>query len=189
MHAGAWWGAAFYVTVATWIVLEVRQARRTREGATASDRNSRVAVALGEIGGWIIAINGPSLAPALSWRGHGWIAAGLVVWWCGIALRAWSFRTLGHYFTFVVMTSHDQPVIDSGPYRIVRHPSYLAIELCMVGVGLTFSNPVSLVGATLATLVGLVVRIRVEEEALHAALGNRYGDFCRTRKRLVPFVW
>ncbi|MHB1968756.1 MAG: methyltransferase family protein [Acidimicrobiales bacterium] len=182
-------GVAFYLTLAVWIGLEVRQAGRTRENATRTDRHSRFAVAIGEILGWSIAINGPRIAPGLTWSGSAWVVVGLTVWWCGIALRAWSFQTLGRYFTFVVMTSEDQPVIEAGPYRWVRHPSYLAIELCMIGVGLTFSNALSLIGASVATLVGLIVRIRVEETALRAALGERYDDFCRSRRRLVPFVW
>ncbi len=180
---------AFYLTLAVWIGLEVRQAGKTRENATRTDRHSRVAVAIGEILGWSFAINGPRVAPGLTWSGSAWVIVGLAVWWCGIALRAWSFQTLGRYFTFVVMTSEDQPVIEAGPYRWVRHPSYLAIELCMIGMSLTFSNALSLIGASVATLVGLIVRIRVEETALRAALGERYDDFCRSRRRLVPFVW
>jgi protein-S-isoprenylcysteine O-methyltransferase Ste14 len=36
---------------------------------------------------------------------------------------------------------------------------------------------------------GLVVRIRVEDDALTAALGDAYGEFARARKRLIPYVW
>ena len=188
-QSNAWWSVAFYVTLAVWVALEASRVRTTRENATRTDRHSRVAVAIGEILGWSFAINGPRVAPGLTWSGSAWVIVGLAVWWCGIALRAWSFQTLGRYFTFVVMTSEDQPVIEAGPYRWVRHPSYLAIELCMIGMSLTFSNALSLIGASVATLVGLIVRIRVEETALRAALGERYDDFCRSRRRLVPFVW
>lgn len=52
------------------------------------------------------------------------VITGIVVFSAGEALRIWSRITLGRYFTYQVMTSKDQPVITSGPYRILRHPSY-----------------------------------------------------------------
>jgi protein-S-isoprenylcysteine O-methyltransferase Ste14 len=114
---------------------------------------------------------------------------GLIILWCGIALRWWSFRTLGRYFTFTVQTSTDQPVITAGPYRVVRHPSYAAVMLAVIGLGLFTGNWLSLAGLTLAVLCGLVYRIRVEERALLQDLGDSYRQYAATHKRLVPFIW
>jgi protein-S-isoprenylcysteine O-methyltransferase Ste14 len=47
---------------------------------------------------------------------------------------------LGHYFTFTVMTSANQPVITTGPYRVLRHPSYAGILLVLAGIGLSYGN-------------------------------------------------
>ena len=107
-----------------------------------------------------------------------WI--GLGIFWCGIALRLWSFRTLGRYFTVTVQTSGDQPVITSGPYRAIRHPSYAGILLAVVGLGLFIGNWWSLISLTAAVACGLVFRIRVEERALLQDLGPDY----RTTTRL-----
>ncbi len=63
-----------------------------------------------------------------------WI--GLVLFWFGISLRLWSFHTLGRYFTFTVQTSSDQPVIASGPYKLIRHPGYAGLLLVVMAVGL-----------------------------------------------------
>jgi protein-S-isoprenylcysteine O-methyltransferase Ste14 len=38
-------------------------------------------------------------------------------------------------------------------------------------------------------IAALAYRIRIEEQALIAALGQPYLDFAATRARLVPFVW
>jgi protein-S-isoprenylcysteine O-methyltransferase Ste14 len=100
----------------------------------------------------------------------GWVGLGLL--WCGISLRFWSFRTLGQYFTFVVQTSADQPVITEGPYRTIRHPSYAGLLPVVMGVGLLIGNWWSLVALTVATTCGLVFRIGVEERALLHHLGN-----------------
>ena len=114
---------------------------------------------------------------------------GLVVLWCGIGLRLWSFHTLGRYFTFTVQTSDDQPVISAGPYRVVRHPGSAGLIITVVGVGLSIGNWASLVLQTSAITAGLVYRIRVEERALSRDLGGRYESYAASRKRLVPFVW
>src|ERR1700733_13636772 len=86
---------------------------------------------------------------------------GLVLLWSGIALRFWSFRTLGQYFTFIVQTSADQPVITDGPYRAIRHPSYAGLLLVIMGVGVLIGNWWSLISLTIAVACGLVFRIRV----------------------------
>lgn len=116
-----------------------------------------------------------------------WI--GLVLFWGGIFLRFWSFQTLGRYFTFTVQTSSDQPVISSGPYRVIRHPSYAGLLLIFVAVGVFIGNWWSLVGLIVAVAGGLVFRIRVEERALMQNLGEGYRVYAATHKRLVPLIW
>jgi protein-S-isoprenylcysteine O-methyltransferase Ste14 len=116
-----------------------------------------------------------------------WIGLGLL--WCGIALRFWSFKALGRYFTLIVQTSGDQPVISDGPYRLIRHPSYAGILLAVTGLSLFIGNWLSLAGLIIAVTFALVFRIRVEERALSESLGDRYCNYAATRKRLVPFIW
>jgi protein-S-isoprenylcysteine O-methyltransferase Ste14 len=113
----------------------------------------------------------------------------VAVMWCGIALRMWCFRTLGQYFTFVVQTSVDQPVISSGPYRVLRHPSYSAILLVVLGLGLTYGNWLALLVLLTAAAGGVLYRIRIEEQALLTDLGERYREYAATHKRLIPLVW
>jgi len=86
-------------------------------------------------------------------------------------VRFWGFQTLGRYFTFTVQTSSDQPVITAGPYGLVRHPSYAAILVAVVGLGLLIGNWWSLILLTAAVACGLVFRIHVEERVLVQDLG------------------
>jgi protein-S-isoprenylcysteine O-methyltransferase Ste14 len=117
------------------------------------------------------------------------VSIGLVLFWGGIFLRVWSFRTLGRYFTFTLQTSSDQPVITDGPYRAIRHPSYAGLLLIIMAVGVFIGNWWSLVCLTVAMAGGLVFRIRVEERALMQNLGESYRSYAATHRRLVPFVW
>jgi protein-S-isoprenylcysteine O-methyltransferase Ste14 len=177
-------------TAAVWLVLELRQAGNTRAEAVTADRGSRpvlrVATAIGVVVALVAArvLPGAAIGPR---AGAAWL--GLALLWCGIALRLWAFRTLGRYFTFTVQTSGDQPVIDAGPYRFVRHPSYSALLLAVTGLGLFIGNWASLVCLVVGVTVGLVYRIRIEEEALLRDLGDRYRDYAARHKRLVPLIW
>ena len=173
-----------------WLLLELRQGLQQRRDATTADRGSRpflrVAMLVGA-GGALAATRAAPGAIIASPTVTAW--AGLVVLVCGIALRVWSFVTLGRYFTFTVQTSHDQPVITSGPYRFVRHPSYTAILIAVVGIGLLINNWVALLVITAAVACGLAFRIRVEERALLQDLGEPYRRYAATHKRLIPYVW
>jgi protein-S-isoprenylcysteine O-methyltransferase Ste14 len=116
-------------------------------------------------------------------------ASGMAVFLAGFGLRRWSEMTLGRYFTFRVMTSADQPVIASGPYRFVRHPGYTGVLLVVIGAGLVNGNWVGLVGWTVLVTLPLLYRIHVEETALLSALGDRYRAYAAHHRRLMPLVW
>jgi protein-S-isoprenylcysteine O-methyltransferase Ste14 len=177
-------------SAAIWVLLELRQSITHRpEGVKAnwgSELLFRLIVGVGGLGAGALARAAQSakIQPAAVA-----VSIGSVLLWTGIALRLWSFRTLGRYFTVVVQTSSDQPVITDGPYRIIRHPSYAGLLLIVMGAGLFIGNWLSLIWLTIALAGGLVFRIRVEERALMQNLGDRYRDYAANRKRLLPFIW
>lgn len=116
-------------------------------------------------------------------------AVGIAMFLAGFGMRRWSEMTLGRYFTFSVMTTTEQPVITSGPYRFVRHPGYTGVLLIVTGAGLVNGNWAGLAGWTLLVVLPLLYRIHVEENALLFALGDRYRAYAAHHKRLVPLVW
>jgi protein-S-isoprenylcysteine O-methyltransferase Ste14 len=116
-------------------------------------------------------------------------AAGVLLLVAAAAGRAWAVRTLGRWFTTSVRTDAGQPVIQDGPYRWVRHPSYTAMLLAFAGIGLCLGNALTAVCFALFPLLGLLVRIRVEERALLARLGEAYAGYSASRRRLIPGVW
>jgi protein-S-isoprenylcysteine O-methyltransferase Ste14 len=105
----------------------------------------------------------------------------------GIAVRWSAVLSLGRFFTTRVTTRADQTVVEKGPYRFVRHPSYTGALITVLGVLLSQANWISLACFVLA-LPGFAYRIRVEEGALLGALGESYREYMRRTKRLVPFV-
>ena len=115
--------------------------------------------------------------------------AGVTAIVLGSLARQWAISTLGRFFTLNVTISDEQRVVTSGPYRWVRHPSYTADLLAFTGIGLALGNWLALLAAAVLPLIGLLVRIRVEEKALFAKLGEPYRAYAQDRKRLVPLVW
>jgi protein-S-isoprenylcysteine O-methyltransferase Ste14 len=114
--------------------------------------------------------------------------AGLVVQAAGLALRAWSMRTLGESYTRTLRTGAEQPVVTAGPYRLVRHPGYTGSLLTWTGFALTSrSVPVlALAGGLLGRAYQR--RIDAEEQLLSRDLPG-YAAYQERTKKLVPFVW
>jgi len=176
----------------TWLsalVVSIALPHGRRAGAVQQDRGSGALLVIGVVLGTIMLVACRQIAPAADIAPPATaFAAGEAVFLVGFALRLWAMRTLGQYFTDTVMTSPDQPVIATGPYRLLRHPSYTGALLCMAGVGLVWENWLGLAVVTLLTLVPLIYRIRVEERALRGAIGE-YGAYAAHHKRMVPLVW
>lgn len=121
--------------------------------------------------------------PAAAW----W--AVLVVIWAGIAFRLWSIVTLGKYFRGVVHIQEGHQVVRSGPYRVLRHPSYAGLLVALFGLGITLTNPFAILIDWALILFGVWYRIHVEERVLLDGLGEEYADYMRTTNRLIPGVW
>ena len=114
---------------------------------------------------------------------------GFILFLGGLALRWYSIGYLGRYFTVNVSISAEHKLIDSGPYRYVRHPSYSGALLAFIGLGLCFGNWLSILFLTVPILAAFLWRIRIEEDALLDALGEKYRAYMRRTKRLIPWVY
>jgi protein-S-isoprenylcysteine O-methyltransferase Ste14 len=185
-------GLLVMVTMQAWGMMELSQrSQPQREGATKiGGVGSRLALIACLIATAIVVNLAPHVVPAAAIRpGAVAFAVGMVILLAGLVLRGWSFKALGEYFTHTVMVSSDQPVIAAGPYRLLRHPSYTAVLLAGIGVGLASANWAGLAGLTLLLLAPLLWRIHTEENALMTTVGDRYHAYAAQHKRLVPLVW
>ena len=185
-------------TLWLWVALEIGLILRDRErgmGSTASDRGTRVLLVATIVG----AIAAAQLLaavldiPALRMPGSdtiGWqLTAGLAVMWIGLLLRVWAIVILGSAFRTTVEVHAGQEIVDKGPYRWIRHPSYTGLLLLVAGFGLTQGNWISFAVTVLAPWAVIARRVRVEEEVLLASMGSAYAAYQRRSKRLIPGIW
>jgi protein-S-isoprenylcysteine O-methyltransferase Ste14 len=176
--------------VALWMV-ELNQWWRARRPGARKARRGNLWIPLAcLVPGFALFFSAPTLFPGAAIRpAGGAFAIGLSIFVSGLVLRTWAMWTLGRYFTGVVLTSADQPVVTSGPYRFVRHPGYSGGLLEGLGAGLAFANWVGLAALLVSLAVALAYRIHVEEDALLADLPRAYEAYAAGHKRLIPFVW
>jgi protein-S-isoprenylcysteine O-methyltransferase len=123
------------------------------------------------IGGWVPVLVGTALLLA------------------GAAFRGWAILVLGRFFTVTVTIQPDHRLVEAGPYRRLRHPSYTGLLVSMLGLGIALGNWLSVLALVALPLAGILLRIRAEESALAAALGDRYRDYAARTDRLIPGVW
>jgi protein-S-isoprenylcysteine O-methyltransferase Ste14 len=184
---------AFYVVLGIFGASEwsIRLRSRRNHGGTQQDRGSLYVVILTASLGVAAAFAFAHQVRSAGISVARWpiFVLGLVIVMLGVALRQWAVFALGKFFTVQVRVRSDQTVVDTGPYRLVRHPSYTAIIISFVGVGVALENWLSLAVLLVVPTFGLVIRIRVEERALLDALGEPYRQFSASRARLIPKVW
>jgi protein-S-isoprenylcysteine O-methyltransferase Ste14 len=177
-----------------WIVLEVVLSIRDvvrRKGSTANDRGTRIAITFGLLAAYGAAVVAVLLfGDQAGWMLGSWhLITGEIIAWAGLAIRIWSIIVLGRSFRLTVEVDSDQAIVDRGPYRWVRHPSYTGLLILAIGFGIALGNWLSV--AILMVLPPIVIlrRIRVEEAQLIAVMGRPYVDYVKRTKRLVPGVW
>ena len=161
------------ISVVAFSAGELLQVFRLRRGVAHVSAVGEVLFRLLFFVGILLLPLGASVAPGAVVPG-GVVAfvVGAVAGWLGLLLRWWCFVVLGRYFTVVVTTASDQVVVDRGPYRFLRHPSYTGLLLALLCCGVMVGNWVGTLAAFAVLLAAVVYRLRMEERA-----------------RLVPFIW
>jgi protein-S-isoprenylcysteine O-methyltransferase Ste14 len=102
----------------------------------------------------------------------------------GMIMMLVTIRHLGRSFSIVPQA---RSVVQTGPYRWIKHPLYLAEEIAIVGVVLQFLTPLTVI--ILIAHIGLqVCRILYEEDLLRRTYPE-YATYEASRWRLIPFVW
>ena len=180
--------ALLVAVLAAWSAVEVLLRLRSIGGRTAMDWTFPVVVAA-VTAGFFLGFRAAHLRSATISGGWVLVAAGLTIAVAGIGFRVWAILTLGPLFKFVVVIQDGHHVVDRGPYRLLRHPSYTGALAALLGIGVALDNWLAVAALFLIPLAAVLARIRVEEARLSAALGPEYGDYAARTERLIPGIW
>ena len=114
---------------------------------------------------------------------------GLAIIILGIIFRLVAVKQLGKFFTVDVTIRENHELLQTGLYKVLRHPSYTGSLLSFLGFGLSLNNWLSLAVVFLPTLFAMINRINIEEKVLTEQFGKQYLDYIAKTKRLIPFVY
>jgi len=164
--------------------------KRSKSNAVSKDRHSLKLI-------WLVKLAAITLGIIAAYRlpagrihpGEIGLAIGYCLFVPGLVLRWWSIIYLGRFFTTNVAIANDHQLIDSGPYRLIRHPSYTGSLLTLLGFTLCIPNWASWLLILVPCYAITLWRIHVEEAALLVGLGNAYRSYMQRTKRLIPWIY
>jgi protein-S-isoprenylcysteine O-methyltransferase Ste14 len=187
------YASIFWITYVLWIVPEIIASKRKAPqlSSRSEDRGSYLLLMMllwiGIASDFSLCFLMPQAAIRTDRVAVFYIGIGLM--FAGMALRLYSIVLLGRYFTFSVAVHTEQPVIEAGPYRYIRHPSYAGALITLAGLGLALGNWAGLIALLACMAIAYAYRIRIEESALVTALGEPYKKYIRRTRRLIPYIF
>jgi protein-S-isoprenylcysteine O-methyltransferase Ste14 len=114
---------------------------------------------------------------------------GIFIMVLGIVIRQWAIAVLGRFFSRTVAVQEKQAIIETGPYRYVRHPSYAGALIFFVGFGLALQSWGAVIALVPIFAVVYGYRMYIEEKLLIAVLSEPYVSYSHRTKRLIPYVF
>ncbi len=112
---------------------------------------------------------------------------GLALAVSGALLACWSRHLLGRNWSSVVQLKHDHALIESGPYRYIRHPIYAGLLLAFLGTALKVGDWRGLIAVSVV-LASFWRKLGIEERWLGEEFGHAYAAYKRRTKALVPGI-
>jgi protein-S-isoprenylcysteine O-methyltransferase len=107
----------------------------------------------------------------------------------GVTIRLMAVAALKQQFTTKVSIIERHKIVETGIYKMVRHPAYLGHLASLLGIGLVLGNWVGLTALVALPFAGILYRIHVEESALLSYFGSAYQEYASRTKRLLPGIW
>jgi protein-S-isoprenylcysteine O-methyltransferase Ste14 len=112
---------------------------------------------------------------------------GMAVVAAGMAVALWAAAYIKEAFLGEVEPRLDG-LVQSGPYRFVRHPVYLGITIALVGVTVALRSWPGMLGALLLFLPSEIYRAGLEERALSRRFGSEWKDYAARTGFILPRI-
>lgn len=113
---------------------------------------------------------------------------GLAIFIFGIIVAIWARRTLGSNWSSNLEIKQEHELITTGPYRLVRHPIYTGVIIGLMGTFLVFGKLNILILLVIIS-AGMIARARIEDGLMEKQFPDKYPDYKRRVKSLIPYVF
>ena len=116
-------------------------------------------------------------------------AIGMALVVIGLMVRVHSILTLKQYFTYSVAKVENHKIIETGLYKFIRHPGYLGQLIIFIGISISISNWLSILLMVIPVAMGYIYRIKVEERFMIEQMGEKYLNYQKRTKSLIPMIY
>jgi protein-S-isoprenylcysteine O-methyltransferase Ste14 len=113
---------------------------------------------------------------------------GVLICVMGVAFAIWARKILGDNWSAKITLKQGHQLIQSGPYKYVRHPIYTGFEIAFLGTAITIGQMKGFVGLSILFL-NHYYKTTMEEELLREQFRDEYAGYARRVKRLIPFIF
>ena len=185
-----YWKTFVFVS-ALWAAGEIYQAIRWKSSREYSrDRGSQWLL-------WIVIFFSLAAGIPVAFSGYGHLRRcprtlsilGISLIAVGIVIKTMAIATLKNYFTTNVALLPGHKLIKTGLYRYVRHPAYAGSIISFLGLGLGFSNWITLLIIFFPVTLSFLHRIKIEERVLMEKFGQEYEEYRKSTKALLPWIF
>lgn len=105
-----------------------------------------------------------------------------------VALVWIATRHLGKYWRYAAALREDHELIQSGPYRWLRHPIYASMFGMFLATGLCWTWWPQFIAAIVVFIAGTEIRIRAEDRLLAGHFGERFAAYRAHTRAYIPFL-
>lgn len=173
-------------------LFEIFMSRRNREGRKISERGDKGSIWLLmlsiSLGYWLSFI-AASVKFGRIYHLNILFAIGSLLVLGGLIIRVISILKLRQQFTYTVTKIENHELIETGFYKLIRHPGYLGQLIIFLGTAVCLSNWLSILLMIIPVLTAYLNRINVEEKFMVKQMGRRYLDYQTRTKKLIPAVY
>jgi protein-S-isoprenylcysteine O-methyltransferase Ste14 len=185
----------YWLIFAVWAVWELYwgiSARSVKRATSKEPLATRIPVIIGLLLGFLLLLAPGWLGPFFGQRilpdDDILYFAGLALLLFGMYWAFWARYTLGTNWSGRVTIKEDHELVTAGPYKFVRHPIYTGVLFAFMGTALALARMGNLFAIAIMVAV-FAHKIRLEEKVLDQHFGNKYADYRRSAKTLIPLVW
>jgi protein-S-isoprenylcysteine O-methyltransferase Ste14 len=115
-------------------------------------------------------------------------AAGYGLLLAGMLFAGWGRLFLGGNWSSNVALKEDHTLVQSGPYRIVRHPIYTGLLVALLGTAIALGELRCFLGVLVAAIAWKIKSLS-EETLMVQQFGVQYARYREQVKGLVPYLW